>query len=113
MQRDKRVHHQLTSEHNGNRLAVSVGDTITVSLPETATTGYRWEPDVHDDVLRVADAQPVASATPRGAPGQRVITFEVLRPGSTQLRLVRKRSWEKTIQEHYAVELEAQDAART
>ena len=104
------LNHVLTSEQNGSRLAVSVGDTITVSLPETATTGYRWESDSGGESLRVVDTHPKASATPRGAPGQRVITFEVLRPGLTQLRLVRKRSWEQTIAEQYTVELEVREA---
>ena len=81
-----------------------------MSLPEIATTGYRWEPDSGGDSLRVVDTHPNASTTPRGAPGQRVITFEVLRPGLTQLRLVRKRSWEQTIAEQYAVEIEAREA---
>lgn len=101
----------MTSEDDGGRLAVSVGDGITVTLPETATTGYRWEPDiVGAGVVRVVGAEPDASATPRGAPGQRVIGFEVVASGATQLRLVRKRSWEDAVKERFTLDLDARDA---
>lgn len=104
------LHHELTAEHDGGRLGVAVGDTIAVSLAETPTTGYRWEPDVDEGALRVMASEAATPTTPPGAPGERVIRFEVVGPGPTRLRLVRKRSWEDAVKEQFVVDLHA-DAA--
>jgi predicted secreted protein len=100
------VEHRLTEADRGSRPAVAVGDTIVVSLAETATTGYRWEPDVDPDALRVEEDAPVAAAEPRGAPGRRVVRITALRPGPATLRLVLKRSWEQTAEDEFEVHLD-------
>ena len=100
------MEHRLTQADDGGRLAVAVGDAVVVSLPERATTGYRWEPQVDPDALRVESAEPVADAEPRGAPGERVVRVVALRPGEAALRLVLKRSWEAEAAERFEVALD-------
>jgi inhibitor of cysteine peptidase len=100
------VEHRLTRDDHGGRLAVAVGDAVVVTLPETATTGYRWEPDVDPAALRVESAAPVAAAEPRGAPGERLVRVVALRPGTAELRLLLKRSWETEPADRFEVALD-------
>jgi predicted secreted protein len=83
-----------------------VGDQIKVTLPETATTGFAWQPNVDGGTLRQVGDERAASAVPRGAPGTRVITFEALRPGEALLRLVKRRPWEAKPADEFSVELQ-------
>lgn len=91
-------------------LAVAPGDTIAVSLPDKAMTGSIWEPVVDEHLLRVVDDAVEARAMPRGAPGRRTLTFEVLGTGAPELRLVRRRRWEKEPRETFVVRLGARGA---
>ena len=100
------MEHHLTRADHGGRLTVAVGDAVVVTLPERATTGYRWEPDVDPAALRVESAEPAAAAEPRGAPGERVLRVVALRPGPAALRLVLKRSWEAEAAETFEVALD-------
>lgn len=87
-----------------------MGDQIEVTLPETATTGFVWEPEVAEDALRPVGDERAAPGVPRGAPGTRVLTFEALRPGEAQLRLVKRRSWEPEPTEEFTVRLRVEPA---
>lgn len=80
-----------------------VGDEVEVTLPETATTGYRWEAQVDPAVLKPVGDTRDARAMPRGAPGSRTLTFAVLRPGQTELRLIKRRPWESEPADEFTV----------
>jgi predicted secreted protein len=67
---------------------------IEVTLPEVATTGYVWEPEVDEQKLQLVGDERHAREHPRGAPGLRVITFRALEPQATELRVVKRRRWE-------------------
>src|SRR5947209_6040062 len=94
---------ELTENDNGARCQVAMGETVTVTLPETPTTGYRWQAEVDSAALRTLDDQSEQQAMPRGAPGTRTFSFEPVAAGETVLRLVKKRSWEATAAEEYTV----------
>src|SRR5439155_22373642 len=83
----------LTTADDGSRRSVDVGDRVTVSLPENPTTGYRWQVDVDDAVLRLVDDRFEAPTEARGASGRRVLVFDTARPGTTTLRLENRRRW--------------------
>ncbi len=78
-----------------------------MTLPETATTGYRWHPDADESALRPIADTIEAPTMPRGAAGSRMVAFEVVRPGNLRLRLLKQRAWESSAVEEFTVELEA------
>lgn len=84
---------ELTGEDSGTTRTVRVGERVTLRLPENPTTGYRWQADVDEARLRLVEDRFDGPQTPRGAGGERVLTFEVLLTGSTTLRLANRRSW--------------------
>jgi inhibitor of cysteine peptidase len=96
----------LTREDTVRSRSVHVGDQIQVRLQENPTTGYRWEPDIDPHVLREVDDRYAGSVDRRGEPGLRVKTFEAVAPGSTQLRLVERRSWETTPSDEFVVHID-------
>ncbi len=93
------------ADANTNR-SVSVGDEITVRLPETPTTGYCWRPDVDSDALQILGDHYEVATLPRGAPGLHVFTFRALREGATVLKLVQGRAWENRTIDEYRVNLQ-------
>lgn len=97
---------ELTHADSGCRRDVRVGDEVTIALAESPTTGYRWYTDVDSALLRQTDDHFDGSAERRGAGGTRRLTFTILRPGLTHLKLVKRRSWETAIVEEFIVELE-------
>jgi inhibitor of cysteine peptidase len=97
---------QLTYEDSGSTRPVSVGEYIKVSLAENPTTAYRWEIEGDQTALRQLDDRFDGPTIPRGASGTRVLSFEALHPGKTQLRLLKRRSWEKKAIDEFVVDLE-------
>jgi inhibitor of cysteine peptidase len=85
----------LTKVNNGSLLSVNKGDAVNVSLPETPTTGYRWAIDSVDGaVLQLQNS--TFALTPGvgiGGGGTRTMTFQAVRPGSTNLSLKLWRDW--------------------
>jgi inhibitor of cysteine peptidase len=77
---------------DGSAVTVARGDTLEVSLPQSASTGYRWELTPSEG-LRIIDdrLESPASAHP-GAGGQRVFVLRVEGPGVVRARL--RRAWE-------------------
>lgn len=96
--------HRLSYPDAPPEPAVAVGDTITVTLPQTLPS--RWEPAVDRHRLRLTGDATEAAAIPRGAAAGRTFTFEVLQVPA-ELRLIRRRPWEQVIREEYSVTLRA------
>ncbi|MDT0457852.1 protease inhibitor I42 family protein [Streptomyces sp. DSM 41527] len=70
-------------------IAVSAGDRFSVRVPDDPAGGYRWiiaEPRPDPAVLRAA-----GSGGPPPAATGRYLAFEAVRPGRTDLRLLRCR----------------------
>ena len=100
---------ELHHDDTGTRRSVHVGDLTTVRLPESPTTGYRWQPDFDVAALRLVDDRSEGASSARGAGGDRVLVFEAVRPGPAKLRLEKKRSWESGDPiEEFSVELDVQ-----
>ncbi|MFJ9470327.1 hypothetical protein [Streptomyces caniferus] len=73
-------------------IAVSPGDRFSVKVFDDPADGYRWiiaEPRPDPAVLRAAGAR--VSTAPAGAGTGRYLAFEAVRPGRTDLRLLRCR----------------------
>jgi inhibitor of cysteine peptidase len=86
----------LTHADQGKSLTVSPGDTVSLTLDEAPTTGYRWDIERSNaEILEVLDStyrQPGQSAV--GGSGEHSWTFKAKREGSVQLVLKRWRSFE-------------------
>jgi inhibitor of cysteine peptidase len=97
----------LGPDDDGTTVSASVGDRIVVTLPENATTGFRWEVESLDSAtleLEASDAVPPHDLQP-GQTGARRVVLRVIGEGRAQVRLQLRRSWEppEHAAEHYAV----------
>jgi inhibitor of cysteine peptidase len=74
----------------------AVGDSLVLTLPENATTGYQWVVSRTPDVLEVVadEAVPPETAAP-GAGGMRRWRWTARRPGSDRLVLELRRPWQR------------------
>ena len=85
---------QLSEADNDRTVDVHVGDTIRLTLPENATTGYRWAIDRHDDVAGVVSEEPRYPSNAIGSGGEAVFTFQANKTGSGEIALKNWRQWE-------------------
>ena len=87
----------LDESANGRTVDASPGDTVTIGLAETPTTGFRWH--------LVSDGAPTCELvsdvfeTPRdgapGRPGRHSWMFRVARRGEAAIELAARRPWEQ------------------
>jgi inhibitor of cysteine peptidase len=77
---------------DGSAVTVARGDTLEVSLPQNASTGYRWELVPSEGLQIVDDRLDPPSSAHAGAGGQRVFVLLVEEPGVVQAWL--RRAWE-------------------
>ena len=82
----------------GAAVEIDVGETLSVRLPENASSGHRWAPDAVDPkILELVAEDPVYSGGAGvGAGGE--VTFQAcaLAPGDTELAFKKWREWEGT-----------------
>lgn len=88
---------------NGETLNIHVGDTISVALPQNASTGYTW---VHKNVFHGVMKQHGSKTTSNFEPGTNVgtlvgqpsvetWTYVAVKPGTATIRMEYMRPWEK------------------
>lgn len=70
------------------------GDTVELRLPETPTTGYRWQVRTSGGLATITDEH-VPGGTAPGAGGLRRVAFDVTEAGSHELRAELARPWER------------------
>jgi inhibitor of cysteine peptidase len=80
---------------NGHQVVLHEGQVLKVSLNENATTGFRWTVHAKPEVLRESEATEAPTGPP-GSGGVRHFYFEALHPGSGEIELEYRRSWEQT-----------------
>jgi inhibitor of cysteine peptidase len=99
----------VTPEDNGRVVAVKVGDTISVRLPENPTTGYSWALD-SIDAQRLEAGAPAYQGEGAGLGTGGVKTWKLVAraPGRTRLGLKRWRHWEgdTSIVERFSVTID-------
>jgi len=83
---------QLTQSDRGRTVEVAAGQTVTVRLPESPSTGYRWTVESAGGLQQIADHSEAGGAM--GGAGMREIEFRAGQPGSHELRMRNRRSWE-------------------
>ena len=88
---------EIRLDENDKHLELKTGQVFTTALEGNLTTGYTWEPVGMDEKLlaRVGEAQYKPDSQAVGAGGVISLRFKALARGSTTLRLVYHRPWEK------------------
>jgi inhibitor of cysteine peptidase len=100
----------LTETDNDRTMDIAVGDTVRISLPENATTGYRWAIDrVDDDVIEAVGSDPHYAKNAVGSGGDVVFTFKGRKSGSGEIVLKYWRHFEgdASVQKRFRVRLNA------
>ena len=85
----------LTEADDGRTATVKTGQAVTISLPENASTGYRWAVDSIDSgMVEAAEPRVEGLAKGVGSGGRSVWTFTAKAPGQTTVALKQWRQWE-------------------
>lgn len=87
---------QLDQSSHNTEVALKIGETLEIALPENPTTGYHWElRSGGEPACAPTDSAFEAAGTKPGQGGIRRWRFEAVREGSGSIDLVNRRAWEK------------------
>jgi inhibitor of cysteine peptidase len=82
------VMQSLTEMDNGRTVDLRVGESVRLTLPENATTGYRWTVDHFDrEVIDPAGSEPHYAGGAVGSAGQITFDFKAKKAGSGEVAL--------------------------
>src|SRR5215510_7301373 len=85
----------LTEKDEGRTVDIRVGQELRVSLPENATTGYRWATEQYPEAFIEAIAiEPRYTANSVGSGGLVAFVFRGAKAGSGEIVLKHWRHWE-------------------
>lgn len=85
----------LTEADNGHTVDVRAGETVSVTLPENATSGYRWAIDkLGPGIVEANEATPHVPAGPVGSGGTVTFAFKHAGHGSGEVSLKHWRHFE-------------------
>jgi predicted secreted protein len=86
----------LTRQDSEKEIEVRVGDIIQIELQGMGGAGYKWHlQDPGTDCVRfVSEETKVPSQDKLGAPALGIWKFEVMKPGSAEIRMNHYRPWE-------------------
>ena len=88
---------RLSTTDAGEPVTVSVGDTVSLLLPETPTTGYTWQWRLPAGLRVVADDRVGMSPGAPGMQTQRRLAVEVTTAGRHELVAELARPWETAV----------------
>ena len=85
----------LVEKDNDRTVDIHPGETVQISLPENATTGYRWEIDRYDEaVIKMLATEPHYMDSAVGSGGTVAFIFQGKKTGIGEIALKHWRSWE-------------------
>lgn len=85
----------IVDKDNGRTVALPLGSSVKIVLPENATTGYRWTVDRYDDALiEEVSTESHYASNALGSGGNVSFVFRVRKAGSGKIALKEWRSWE-------------------
>jgi inhibitor of cysteine peptidase len=85
----------LVETDNDRTVDIRVGETVRVTLPENATTGYRWAVDRYDEeCIEAPTTEPHYPAKAIGSGGEVAFTFQGKKVGTGEIVLKYWRHWE-------------------
>jgi inhibitor of cysteine peptidase len=78
-----RIMLSLTETDNDRTVDVRVGEAVRLTLPENASTGYRWAIDRYDEkVVEAVATEPHYSGKAIGSGGEVAFVFQARKPAS-------------------------------
>jgi inhibitor of cysteine peptidase len=89
---------ELERKDSGKSVRLSIGEVLTIRLPENPMTGYRWQATQMPEPI--LDAEPpifVPTSELAGASGWRIFRFRGVQVGKSRLALNLVRGWEEGI----------------
>ena len=87
---------KLSMDDKGSQVELKKGQSLVIQIEGNPTTGYTWEAVELEDILRqVGETEFEADSKLTGAGGVQTLRFEAVKAGSTTLKLVYHRPWEK------------------
>ena len=88
---------ELTQADSGKSVEVAKGATLAITLEANPTTGYTWEVASGDESILKLAGEPdyKADSDALGAGGMMTLKFQAEAAGTTSLKLVYHRPWEK------------------
>jgi predicted secreted protein len=86
----------LGKQDSGKRIDVKIGEVVQVELEAMGTAGYQWFLESLDhEILKLASEETKVLYPGRlGAPALMVWKFEVIKEGTTEIKMNHYRSWE-------------------
>src|SRR5262249_31276453 len=85
----------LTEKDEGRTVDIRVGQELRVSLPENATTGYRWATEQSpEEFVETTAIEPRYTANAVGSGGLIAFVFRGVKVGSGEIVLKHWRHWE-------------------
>jgi inhibitor of cysteine peptidase len=85
----------MVEKDNGRTVAIRLGESVRVNLPENATTGYRWAIDRYDEeFIEAVATEPHYTANAIGSGGEVEFIFKGKKIGSGEIMLKHWRHWE-------------------
>jgi inhibitor of cysteine peptidase len=94
----------LGGEDNGGQVALSVGQSLVVTLASNPTTGYSWQVAEGTGTVLAQVGEAIYRETPQegtplvGVGGTETFRFEARAAGQTSLLLEYRRPWEETVE---------------
>lgn len=77
----------LTEADNGRLIDLRIGEAVRVTLPENATTGYRWEIDRLDGMVEAEGSEARYPGGRVGAGGEVTFAFKAVKAGKGDIAL--------------------------
>jgi inhibitor of cysteine peptidase len=90
---------KIGADANGQTIELTTGQKLVLSLESNPTTGFDWEVSEIDEAVikQSGDSKFKSESDLMGAGGVRTFTFEAVAAGTSTLKLIYHRSWEKDI----------------
>lgn len=90
---------KIGADANGQTIELAAGQKLVLSLESNPTTGFDWEVSEIDEAVikQSGESEFKSESDLLGAGGVRTFTFEAVAAGTSTLKLVYHRSWEKDI----------------
>ncbi len=86
---------RLVETDNNRTIDLPVGETLQITLPENATTGFRWAIESSDsDIVEALGSEPHYAGKAIGSGGEVAFTFRTKKAGSGEIVLKQWRQWE-------------------
>lgn len=86
----------IDQEDNNKTFDAKAGDVIIITVKENPSTGYRWIPQIDEEIILMEESKYRIDPGSRiGGGSARTFTFRVRAPGKTKIHLNLNREWEK------------------